>query len=129
MDEISFLLKRAAFVDHRRHRAVHASCRGGVEAPGRGGRCALVVGCEFLEVEWFSGVALDAPYDALAADGAVVGDVIVHAAVLLGAEYAPVVHVASFEDIYNVAVAGVEDEMAPAYFVHLSGERYVVVPA
>ena len=76
-------------------------------------RCALVERDEFLEVELLAGIALDALHDALAAYGAVVRDVIVHAAVLLGAEYTAAVHVAAFVNVDDVAVARVENQVAP----------------
>ena len=83
IDNRSFPAERRALVDYGRHRAVDAFSRWGTEASCGGGGSAFVECCEFLKVEWLSCVALDALYDALAADGAVVRNVVVHTAVLL----------------------------------------------
>ena len=92
-------------------------------------RCAFVERDEFLEVELFASIALDALHDALAAYGAVVRYVVVHAAVLLRAEYTAGVHVAAFVNVDDVAVARVENQVAPAHFVHLAGKLQIIVPA
>ena len=77
----------------------------------------------------FSGLSPDALRDTLTTDGAVVRNIVVHAGVRLRTEYASVVHVASLVDVYDVAVAVVENQMAPAYAMHLAGKLQVVVPA
>ena len=99
------------------HTACHVSC------------IALVILDKLLKRECLTGISLDALHDALAADGAIVGDVVVHAGVLLRAEHATVVHIAALVDVNYVAVAVVEDEMAPAYIVHLARKREIVIPA
>ena len=90
---------------------------------------SFVVLHEVFETVSFSGISLDALHDTLTADGAVVRNIVVHAGVRLRAEYASVVHVASFVNIHDVAIAVVEDQMAPAYAMHLAGKLKVVVPA
>ena len=92
-------------------------------------RIPLVVLHEVFETVGFSGISLDALHDTLTTDGAVVRNIVVHAGVRLRTEYASVVHVASLVDVYDVAVAVVENQMAPAYAMHLAGKFQVVVPA
>ena len=101
----------------RVHTACHVSC------------IALVILDKLLKRECLTGISLDALHDALAADGAIVGDVVVHAGVLLRAEHATVVHIAALVDVNDVAVSVVEDKMAPAYIVHLARKREIVIPA
>lgn len=77
------LFQRAAFMDNRRS-GVHAD----IDCPDiYASRCnlrsAFVEGGKFFEVKLFAGISFDSLNDALAADGAVVGYVVVHAAVLL----------------------------------------------
>lgn len=77
------LFQRAAFMDNRRS-GVHAD----IDCPDIcASRCnlrsAFVEDDKFFEVELFACIALDALHDALATDCAVVGYVVVHAAVLL----------------------------------------------
>ena len=92
-------------------------------------RIPLVVLNEVFETVGFSGISLDALHDTLTADGAVVRNIVVHAGVRLRTEYASVVHVASLVDVYDVAVAVIENQMAPTYTMHLAGKFQVVVPA
>lgn len=82
-----------------------------------------VVGLEVFVSEGFAGILLDAFHDGHAADGAVVGDVVVHAAVLFRSEHSAAVHVSAFEDVDKVAILLIEDKLTPGYFVHLAGER------
>ena len=89
----------------------------------------LVVLHEIFETVGFSGISLDALHDTLTADGAVVRNIVVHAGVWLRTEDAPTVHEASLVNIHDVAVAVVEDQMAPAYAVHLARKLQVVIPA
>ena len=90
---------------------------------------SFVVLHEVFETVCFASIRLDALHDTLTADGAIVRNIVVHAGVRLRAEYASVVHVASFVNIHDVAIAVVEDQMAPAYAMHLAGKLKVVVPA
>lgn len=92
-------------------------------------RIALVVLHKFLEVVRLACITLDAFHDAFTADGAVIRDVVVHAAVVLGAEYATAVHIGSLKDIHDIAVSVIEDKVAPRNFIHLAGKGEVVVPA
>ena len=92
-------------------------------------RIPLVVLHEIFETVGFSCIRLDALHDTLTTDGAVVRNIVVHAGVRLRAEDATVVHVASLVNIHDVAVAVVEDQMAPAHAVHLACKLQVVVPA
>ena len=124
-------LQGASFVYLRRQlEAVYAAfCLCGIQsACGSTGIC-LVIGLEIFERVCFAGIGFDTFHNAFAADGAVIRNVIVHTTVLFRAEYAPVVHEAAFEDVYVVAILRVEDEVAPGHFVHLAGEREIVVPA
>ena len=90
---------------------------------------SLVVLYEVFETVGFSCIRLDALHNTLTADGAIVRNIVVHAGVRLRTEYASVVHVASLVNIHDVAVAVVEDQMAPAHAVHLACKLQVVVPA
>lgn len=107
--------------------AVYA--RAGDEAASHCSGRAFVVGNEILEAVLLACITLDTFHDAFAADGAVIGDIVVHAAVLLGAEDASGVLESSLEDIYDVAVSRIEDQMTPADFMHLAGKLKVVIPA
>ena len=73
------------------------------------GYIALVVLDKILKTEGLAGVSLYAFHDALATYRTVIGNVVVHARVLLRAEYATTVHVAALEYVDNVAVAVVVD--------------------
>ena len=84
---------------------------------------------KFLEAERFAGISFDSFDDAFAADSAVIGNVVVHTAVLFRAEDAAGVHVAAFVNIDDVTVTGIENQMAPADFVHLTGQLKVVIPS
>lgn len=92
-------------------------------------RIPLVVLHEIFETVGFSSISLDALHDTLTADGAVVRNIVVHAGVRLRTEYASVVHVASLVNVYDVAISVVENQMTPAYAMHLAGKFQVVVPA
>lgn len=91
-------------------------------------RISLVVLNEIFETVGFSGISLDALHDTLTADGAVVRNIVVHAGVRLRTEYASVVHVASLVDVYDVAISVVENQMTPAYAMHLAGKFQVIKP-
>ena len=90
---------------------------------------SLIILHEVLERVCFASISLDALHDTLTADGAVVRNIVVHAGVRLRTEYASVVHVASLVDVYDVAISVVENQMTPAYAMHLAGKFQVVVPA
>ena len=92
-------------------------------------RIPLVVLHEIFETVGFSGIRLDALHDTLTTDGAVVRNIVVHAGVRLRTEDASIVHVASLVNIHDVAVAVVENQMTPAYAMHLADKFQVVVPA
>ncbi len=89
---------------------------------------SLVVLHEVFETVGFTCISLDALHDTLTADGAVVRNIVVHAGVRLRTEYASVVHVASLVDVYDVAISVVENQMAPAYAMHLAGKFQVIKP-
>ena len=91
-------------------------------------RIPLVVLNEVFETVGFSGISLDALHDTLTADGAVVRNIVVHAGVRLRTEYTSVVHVASLVDVYDVAISVVENQMTPAYAMHLAGKFQVIKP-
>ena len=92
-------------------------------------RIPFVVLHEIFETVGFSGISLDALHYTLTADGAVVRNIVVHAGVRLRTEYTSVVLVASLVDVYDVAISVVENQMTPAYAMHLAGKFQVVVPA
>ena len=91
-------------------------------------RIPFVVLNEVFETVGFSGISLDALHDTLTADGAVVRNIVVHAGVRLRTEYTSVVHVASLVDVYDVAISVVENQMTPAYAMHLAGKFQVIKP-
>ena len=91
-------------------------------------RISLVVLNEIFKTVGFSGISLDALHDTLTADGAVVRNIVVHAGVWFRTEYASVVHVASLVDVYDVAISVVENQMTPAYAMHLAGKFQVIKP-
>ena len=115
----------------RRHlESVHAvACIRRVTESGSHACIALVILHKFFERIFFACIALDAFHDAFAADGAVIGDVVVHTAVLLAAEHTTAVHVSTLEDVDKAVVLIIEDKMAPRHFVHLTRQREVVVPS
>ena len=90
---------------------------------------SFVVLQEDFETVCFASIRLDAIHDNITADGAVVRNIVVHAGVRLRTEDASIVHIASFVDVYDVAISVVENQMTPAYAMHLAGKFQVVVPA
>ena len=89
---------------------------------------SLVVLYEFLKRIWLASISLDTLNNALATYGAIIWYIVVHTRVCLRAEHTTVVHIATLINIYDVAVTVVEDEMAPAYTVHLASKLKVVEP-
>ena len=100
----------------------------GTAARGVGG-CAIVKSDKVLKIILLTGIAFDTLDNALAADSAVIGYIVVHTTVILGAEHSARVHIATLEDIDDVAVTGVKYEMTPADFVHLARQFEVVIPS
>ena len=83
----------------------------------------LVVLDEVLEGEGLASILLDASYNALTTDGAIVRNVVVHTRVRFGAEDTPIVHESTFVNIHDVAISIIVDEVAPIHTVHLACER------
>ena len=81
------------------------------------------------KVVFLTGIALDAFHDTFAADGAIIGNIIVHTTVLFRAEHTAGVHIATFVDVDNIAVARIEYQMTPSHCMHLSGQFDIIIPA
>lgn len=118
-------------MDLRWHLIASHACSGirSVAETCRCSRITLVVLHKFLEVVGLACITLDAFHDAFTADGAVIRDVVVHAAVVLATEYATAVHQSPFIDVDNITIAVIEDEVTPGNFIHLAGKGEIVVPA
>lgn len=96
------------------------SCIRGIHSACDGSRIFLVFLYKLFERICLACILLDTFHDRLAADGAVVGDIIVHAAGLFRTEYPTAVHESAFVDVHPVAVAVIEYQVAPRYFVHFA---------
>lgn len=89
----------------------------------------IILGYKILKTERFSGILHDPTDNFLAAYGAEVWDIVVHATVVLRTPYSPAVHETAFIDINEAAVFLVVDQMTPRHLFRLSAERKVCEPA